>query len=195
MTHRSPRTILAPLVAAALVAGLAAPAAAQVVRGRFVPCSSTSFGSIAPCGSDPLTFGQMSIAPGGGLPVVAQGVQPFNLYEVHWLPIGAAVGSGISLGSFGTDCNGDYNGPLRNITTGASVVGGPLTNFVTLVGSASAGNFLIYSRGPWGFNDADANCQPDTLNVVPLGGPPTNILANPAVVPGSTLVQFIPGYQ
>ena len=201
MSHRSPLTMLASLatraaIAAALVAGLAAPAAAQVVKGRFVRCVDTSWNSTGTCGGDNITFGTINIAAGGGMTVNVDNAlaDPFNLYELYWLPIGSAVTSAIYVGAFGTDCSGDYNGPLRSITTGVSVVSGPLTNFVTLVGAQSAGNFLIYSRGPWGFTD-DGTCKPVTLNVVPLGGPATNPLANPTVTLGTSLVQFIPGYQ
>jgi hypothetical protein len=193
------RSSLSPLatsvvLAAALLAGLAATAEAQTVKGNFVPCLSTSW-TPARCGADPLTNGTFVVNNLGGMSVNVTGLNVFNLYEVHWLPIGLAETSAIYVGAFGTDCNGDANGPLRTIGTPANVVSGATTNFVALVGAASAGNFLIYSRGPWGWNDANSDCKPDDLNTVPLGSPATFPLANPSVVLGSTLVQFIPGYK
>lgn len=196
MTRRSLLSKLAAplLLAAALVAGLGASAEAQVVKGRLVPCSSTSWTATG-CGGDPITDGWMFINAGGPMIANVTGLNAFNLYEVYWLPIGSAVTSAVYVGAFGTDCSGNANTPLRSISTPANVVSGVPTNFVTLVGAASAGNFLIYSRGPWGWDDGNGDCRPDHLNTVPLGAPPTAPLANPVVNLSTDNVQFIPGYR
>jgi hypothetical protein len=163
--------------------------ASQLVRCSDIPWTGT-------CGGDALTEGRIKLKDNGTIQVGVKGAlaDPFNLYEVYWLPIGAAVTSAIAVGHFGTDCHGHFNAQLRDITTPDDIRHGPVTDIYTLVGDTSAGNFLLYSRGPWAF-DTDGDCSIEQLNTVPLGTDPTLPLANPPVVLSTSGVQFLSGYE
>ena len=63
------------------------------------------------------------------------------------------------------------------------------------VGGADSGQFLLYSRGPWGDTD-DGSCYPSTLNTD--DGTDTGTLNNPVLWGGAAFfdgVQFISGFD
>jgi hypothetical protein len=158
------------------------------------PKSETPWAGV--CGGDNLTQGQINIKDSG---VVRVGVRealadPFNLYEVYWLPIGAALTDAVKVGNFATDCDGNAATPLKDITTPDDVMHGAPMSMYTQVGDVSAGNFLVYSRGPWALDD-DGDCSINQFNTVPLGTDPMKALANPVVDLATSGVQFISGYQ
>ena len=149
------------------------------------------------CGGDNLVSGSVAITPSGAVAVNVQGAlpDPFVLYEVYWLPSGEPVPNAILLGNFTTDCHGNSGMLLRTISAPIHQILGSPIDITTLVGPFDSGLFLVYSRGPMGFDDFDADCRPDTLNTVPPGTDPILPLANPPVnLPGDVL-QFVSGYQ
>ncbi len=167
----------------------------------LVPCTNTTFSSssLGSCGGDALTTGSVALS-GGNIVVSVKGAlaDPFNLYEVYWLPIGMPVTAAVLLDNFVTDCNGTANkAGLKPIAKGsdARTSVGVKTNIHTRVGNSSAGNFLIYSRGPYAA-DTNADCKADTYNttVSPNDTRAANTLANPPVTLGIDEVQFISGF-
>jgi len=177
-----------------LLVGTIQQAHAFRLGSQLVRCSETPWTGV--CGGDNLAQGQINIKDGG---VVRVGVRealadPFNLYEVYWLPIGAAVTDAVKVGNFATDCDGNAATSLKDITTPHDILHGALINMYTQVHDVSAGNFLVYSRGPSAF-DYDGDCSIDQLNTVPLGTDPMQPLANPVVDLATSGVQFISGYQ
>jgi len=182
-------------IAAVACLGLATQAhAAPRYSAQMVRCSSTPWSSIGTCGGDPITTSsRIQITSGGAAAVSVQGAWPFNLYEVYWLPIGGTTADVVAIGNFATDCAGDARALLRTITTPAEIRTGVVGNVDTLVGPTSAGNFLVYSRGPWA-TDTDGDCRIDFFNTVPLGLVRTNPLANPVTDPAADPVQFLSGY-
>jgi hypothetical protein len=168
------------------------------LKADLVRCSETGFEATTgvPCGGDDLTKGRIGVTPSG---VVKVGVlealaEPFNLYEVYWLPVGETVANAVFVGNFATDCNGNARTVLREIVTPADIRRGTVMNIFTEVGVPDAGVLLVYSRGPWGFDDADGDCRPDTFNTAPVGTDPTKPLANPTVDLTGDGVQFLSGY-
>lgn len=183
------------------VAAVTAAPQAHAYQADLLRCVTTSFATtgLGTCGGDNLTAGQIGISPGGVVGVKVRGAlaDPFNLYEVYWLPIGSSVINAVYVGNFATNCSGRANQPLKQIVTPADVPGpGGALDINTLVGSASAGNFLVYSRGPWA-TSTDADCAPETFNttVSPTDTDPNNPLANPTVNLTTDAVQFISGYE
>ncbi len=186
------------IVAHAVVAGVltATPAfALPRMADQLVRCSSTPWATAGTCGGDPITLGStVSIASGGQVAVNVRGAWSFNLYEVYWLPIGGTTADLVAIGNFATNCAGDARGVLRTITTPAGVRAGAVADIDTAVGTVSAGNFFVFSRGPWA-TDSDGDCRIDQFNTVPLGMDPTKPLANPVTTPVSDPVQFLSGYE
>ena len=72
----------------------------------------------------------------------------------------------------------------------------PVLELALLIGaSEGAGQFLVYSRGPYGEDDEDENDKPDTLNT--SDGTATGTFNNPTLWGGSAGfdgVQFISGF-
>lgn len=180
---------------------------AATYQTDLVRCTHTDYatnGGI--CGGDNLVSGSINVLNGklmsGRVSVTVKGAlaEPFNLYEVYWLPIGAASVDAIYVGNFATDCNGDakaailktINTPKQALNTGLGVK----ANLFTAVGSMSAGNFILYSRGPWG-DDTNGDCVADTYNTTtnPADTDPSHALANPTINLSSDGVQFISGFQ
>lgn len=177
------------------LAGLAEPAEAARISSQLVECSSTTW-SATTCGEDQLTSGGIVLRDSGAITVTINEAlaDPYNLYEVFWLPIGEAASAAVSLGQFATDCNGDARAILRTITTPREIRTGAVSNIYSLVGNLSAGSFLVLSRGPWAV-DSNHDCTVEYFNTTPLGLDRGNPLANPTVTPASDLLQFISGYQ
>lgn len=196
-----------PLIRTACVLALAFSAATPLAqaasyRTDLVRCSDTGFGStLGICGGDDLASGGISLAGGGKIAVAVKGAlaSPFSLYEVYWLPIGAAVTSAVLVGNFATDCNGNAKAILKTINTPDQALSktGTKINLFTAAGTIDAGNFIVYDRGPWGHDDLNADCEPDNYNttMTPNDTDPTNPLANPTVVLGVDGVQFLSGYH
>lgn len=178
-------------IGALLSLGIAQEAHALRIQSQLVQCFQTSWSG---CGGDTLTAGKINLQDSGTTRVTVEGAAPFNLYEVYWLRIGQSVTDATLVGNFATDCSGDKGAALRTITRPRDVVKGTPTNIYTAVGDSSAGNFLVYSRGPWGFGDANGDCEPDTFNTAPLGTNPNATFANPAVNLAIDPVQFLSGY-
>src|SRR6266511_906835 len=170
--------------------GLVQQSHALRLTSQLVRCSETPW--TGACGGDSLAEGHVNLMDGG---LVRLGVQealadPFNLYEVYWMPIGAAVAEAVRVGNFATDCYGNVLTLLRDIATPDDVTHGTPVNMYTRVSNVSAGNFLVYSRGPWAF-DYNGDCSIDQFNTVPLGTDPLQPLANPPVDLSTGGVQFI----
>jgi hypothetical protein len=164
------------------------------MRAQLVKCSDTPW--TGSCGEDDLTAGWIVLQDNGRVHVNVQGAlaDPFNLYDVYWLPVGGVVTDAIFVGNFATRCHGNRVATLREITTPQEGISGTVSNMFTKVGPTSAGNFLVYSRGPWAF-DHNGDCTIDEYNTVPLGTDPTQPLANPTANVYSDVVQFISGYS
>ncbi len=182
--------LLCTLLGAAQANAAAPPP--PLMSGQWVRCAETAWAGSA-CGGDDLAMGRFTVLAGGVVTTRVEGAlaDPFNLYEVYWLPIGAQVTSATLVGNFATDCNGAAATPLKLISTPAQVLAGAPVNVMSLTGTTAAGHFLVYSRGPWGFDDANADCLPDTLNSTSKVAP----LANPQVDLATSGVQFISGFQ
>ena len=177
------------------------PVTTSTYQTQLVRCTDTNFGasSMGTCGGDALTAGSLTLS-GGSMVVTVKGAlaEPLNLYEVYWLPIGSPVTSAVLLDNFVTDCNGAASkASLKPIVKASDTrtAAGTKTNLYSKVGNTSAGNFLVYSRGPWAA-DTNGDCKPDTYNTIvsPADTSPANPLANPPVTPGIDDVQFISGF-
>ncbi|MCC7262941.1 MAG: hypothetical protein IT369_10505 [Candidatus Latescibacteria bacterium] len=190
----------------AAVLGSASLATAQPLdtRGQLVRCNdtyfgtgvySTYFGANPACGGDLLVRGDIIIL---GVPapvqVNAQGTSALNLYEVYWLPIGGDPTNSavtIKIGNFLTDAAGNVSTQLRLINAPIDATGRPVEFTSTVGDKKDAGNFLIFSRGPYAFDTNgdgvidDYNTSDHTVN---------GTVANPPTTLSNGMVQFISGY-
>ena len=195
---------------AALAAVIWSVAAEAETRAQLVRCTDTNFesgfygqeygptyhGSTNVCGGDPLDLGGIGIHV-NFVRVITSGANPFNLYAVYWLPIGGDPGADmVYVGSFLTDGNGDARTVLRDAATPRYLLSDAPVDFLALVGAnEGAGQFLVYSRGPYGSGDSDGDGRPDTLNT--SDGTANGTFNNPVLWGGSTGfdgVQFISGF-
>jgi hypothetical protein len=151
------------------------------------------------CGGDSLGSGLVKIRNDGRVFVklVNANNDPFVMYEIYWLPIGQdPVTHRVYLGNVLTDCNGNANTLLRPIDSPIDSRNAAPTNITTEVGVKDSGQFLFYSRGPWGDTD-DGNCKPTNFNTSNNNYDGT--LNNPELWGGTSNalfdgVQFISGY-
>jgi len=153
----------------------------------------------ASCGGDPLKTGRLNvdlkIAPAGRVVVATTGAQPFNLYEVYFVPTGStSTTAAVKVGQFATDCSGTaIDTRVRPITKAADVNTSAAPQLSALTGSAHGGGaFFVYSRGPWG-SDTNGDCTADRYNTTssPTDSNANNPLANPALGGLTTGVQFV----
>ncbi len=160
----------------------------------------TYHGTSNVCGGDDLGSGSIAINDNGTISVelVAANHDPFVLYEVYWIPVGQdPVTHRVMVGNLLTDCDGNANNTLRDISAPIDATTGAEVDISVRVGNKDAGNFYLYSRGPWGFTD-DGTCSPSTYNTT--DGTEYGNVGNP-VLWGSTSnplfdgVQFISGYE
>ncbi len=177
---------------------------------QVIPCDNTTFESgayglyWAPlyghsaanlCGGDPFDTGDLRINSAGEMIVRLRGVHEFNMYEVYWVPLGEdPVSFRTYVGNLLTDCNGDVQAKLREITTPAERLTGTIVDIRTEVGTYDSGQFYFYSRGPWGDTD-DGSCYPTNVNS--SDGTDSGTLNNPVLWGGMSFfdgVQFITGY-
>jgi len=153
----------------------------------------------ASCGGDPLKTGRLNvdlkIAPAGRVVVATTGAQPFNLYEVYFVPTGStSTTAAVKVGQFATDCAGAaIDKRVRPITKAADVNTSAAPQLSALTGSAHGGGaFFVYSRGPWG-SDTNSDCVADRYNTTssPTDSNANNPLANPALGSLTTGLQFV----
>ncbi|MBM4363662.1 MAG: hypothetical protein FJ104_13350, partial [Deltaproteobacteria bacterium] len=151
------------------------------------------------CGGDPLKTGRVNvdfkITPAGRVVVAATGTQPFNLYEVYFVPTGStSTKDAVKVGQFATDCAGKaIDTRVRPITKAADVNTSAAPQLSSLTGSTSgSGAFFVYSRGPWG-SDTNGDCTADRYNTTtsPTDSSASNPLANPALGSLTTGLQFV----
>lgn len=179
-----------------LVTFFFAPEAQAIWVTQLVRCAETSY--TGTCGRDSLSQGMIMVNGSGRVWVLVKGAlaDPFTLYEVYWVPVGASITDAIVVGNFATDCNGNAVTLLREISAPIDVISGPIVSMHTVVGTTDAGFFAVYSRGIWG-NDVSGDCKPDTFNTTtsPTDTDPTHPLANPPVDLTVDGVQFFSGYN
>lgn len=160
----------------------------------------TYHGTDQVCGGDDLGSGSIRINDDGTIAVTLDSANhdPFVMYEVYWIPVGQdPVTHRVMVGNILTDCNGDADNTLRDISAPIDALTGSEVDIVSRVGNKDAGNFYFYSRGPWGFTD-DGTCLPATFNTT--DGTPYGNVANPVLWGGTSNplfdgVQFISGYE
>ncbi len=217
MKNRTPFLALAATALLALTSPVhAAGPVNPNLSGSWVTCTDSGiddgaslyYGSVT-CGGDPTptSGGVGNIDMGTGMDMVAVGItgaNPFNFYEVYWLPVGQPITSAVKLGGFLTDCNGNTPNPvrpslLREITSATDGRSGTVVDFSTTVGAtAGAGVFLAYSRGPFSYDDPVTTCPwPTTFNTVNsmYDTDATAPLANPAVDLSVDSIQYISGFS
>ena len=196
---------LSALIFAAVLGSTCIASAQLDTRGQLVRCSDTyfgtgvyaaSFGANPACGGDPLVKGDVIILGTPALiQVNAQGTNPLNLYEVYWLPIGGDPTNSavtIKVGNFLTDASGNVSAQLHTINAPIDATTTRPVEFTSTVGSKKgAGNFLIFSRGPYAY-DTNGDGVIDSYNTTDrtING----ALANPVTTLSNGMVQFISGY-
>ena len=160
----------------------------------------TYHGTDSVCGGDDLGSGTVGINDDGTIHVTMTDANhdPFVMYEVYWIPVGQdPVTHRVMVGNILTDCDGNADNTLRDISSPADQYSGAEVDITARVGNKDAGNFYFYSRGPYGHND-DGTCQP--LNYNTSDNTENGTVNNP-VLWGSTSnplfdgVQFISGYE
>lgn len=164
-------------------------------KQQLLKCTDTSFSTYyttISCGGDVLTIGGIGITPGKTVHVMVKGASQLNYYEVYYLPTGASTTLATKVGSFLTDCNGDADTMLRSLTKPSDLFGPPVQIDTVLGRKKQAGNFIVYSRGPYG-SDSDGDCKADTWNT--SDGTMSGTFNNPAVSLSSDVVQFISGFS
>lgn len=153
----------------------------------------------ATCGADPLKTGRLNvdlkIAPAGRVVVATTGAQPFNLYEVYFVPHGStSTTAAVKVGQFATECSGTaIDNRVRTITKAADITTSTAPQLSALTGSAHGGGaFFVYSRGPWG-SDTNGDCTADRFNTTssPTDSNANNPLANPAIGSLTSGLQFV----
>ncbi len=160
----------------------------------------TYHGTDQVCAGDSLGSGTIGINDDGTIRVLlnAANHNPFVMYEVYWIPVGNdPVLERVMVGNILTDCNGDANNTLRDISAPADQYTAAEVDISVRVGNKDAGNFYFYSRGPYGFND-DGTCKP--LNYNTSDNTEYGTVANPVLWGGTSNpffdgVQFISGYE
>ncbi|GIX47812.1 MAG: hypothetical protein KatS3mg131_2023 [Candidatus Tectimicrobiota bacterium] len=211
MARSCPKALLGSTVLAGALLLLGLTPAQADTRQQLVPCSETHFeagaygqyygmmyhGTDAVCGGDPLDRGDIGIVAGRFIRASLVGAQPFNLYEVYWVPVGGdPTTTRVKVGNLLTDCNGNARGLLRDIVRPADHRAAPPVDITARVGNMAAGHFFVYSRGPWGWGSSSSCRIPDTLNTD--DGTPTGTLVNPELWGGASGffdgVQFLSGY-
>ena len=157
----------------------------------------TYHGTEAVCGGDTLDKGSIGIVANRFVRVRLDNANtdPFVLYEVYFVPFGADPTTGKTMvGHVMTNCNGDANGLLKDMTTPRDKFRAHPVNIKFRVGDEAIGAFFFYSRGPYGFGD-DGGCRPTTLNT--SDGTIDGTFNNPVLWEGGAgfdLIQFISGY-
>jgi|TARA_B100000959_G_C14903605_1_gene592006 hypothetical protein len=210
MKHPSKRKVIA-VTAALLLLGVSLTSKADT-RQQLLRCDDTDLeagaygqiygndyhGTDQVCGGDTLGKGDIAVRGlNGRLRVRLRGANtdPFVMYEVYFVPIGAdPTTDKVMVGNILTDCNGNANRFLKDITRPKDMFTQPPVKIKTRVGSSAAGSFFFYSRGPWGHTD-DGTCRPSTLNT--NDGTATGTLNNPVLWGGAALfdgIQFVSGY-
>jgi hypothetical protein len=153
----------------------------------------------ASCGGDPLKTGRVNvdlkIAPAGRVVVATTGAQPFNLYEVYFVPNGSTASTAaVKVGQFVTDCAGAaVDNRVRPIAKAADVGTSAAPQLSSLTGSAHGGGaFFVYSRGPWG-SDTNGDCAVDRYNTTSSSTDTNanNPLANPTLGSLTSGLQFV----
>ncbi len=208
MTHTAKKTVKATVISTlALVASAVSFSASAASKNELQVCSTTQFengiySSVygLSCGGDNLEEGRIAVTHDGKVAVSIQGAlaDPFNLYEVYWMPIGgdpsSSAGQLIKVGNFITDCDGNSRMLLKDLERASDLANSPV-DITTKVDAHSAGTFWVYSRGPYAHTDR-GDCRPTYFNTVVSDSDtdPANDFANPEVNTDSDLVQFISGY-
>lgn len=165
--------------------------------GAYGDYGVTYHGTRAVCGGDTLDKGKIGIVANRYVRVRLDNANtdPFVLYEIYFVPFGADPTTGkIMVGNLMTNCNGDANGLLKDMTTPRDKFRAHPVNIKLRVGDEAIGAFFFYSRGPYGFVD-DGGCRPTTLNT--SDGTPDGTFNNPVLWeggPGFDRIQFISGY-
>ncbi len=199
-------------LAAALLMGLGTTASVSAdTRQQLLLCNDTNLedgafgtqygmtyhGTTEVCGGDTLDRGSIGVVANRFIRVRLDNanMDPFVLYEVYYVSIGDDPATDKTMvGHVLTDCNGDANGLLKDMTAPIhKFTHGPV-NIRTRVGNQNAGVFFLYSRGPYGFTD-DGSCRPTTLNT--SDGTPGGTFNNPSLWGGGAgfdVIQFVSGY-
>ena len=168
-------TLTAVLLAGFSVTG---PVAADT-REQLLRCDDTNledgaygqyygmdfYGTDEVCGGDTLDKGSIGVFANRFIRVRLDNANtdPFVLYEVYYVSIGDDPATDKTMvGNLMTDCNGDANGVLKDMTRPIDIVAGSPVNIKVRVGDENAG-FFFYSRGPYGYTD-DGSCRPTTFN-------------------------------
>lgn len=154
------------------------------------------YGTDEICGGDTLDKGSIGVFANRFIRVRLDNANtdPFVLYEVYYVSIGDDPATDKTMvGNLMTDCNGDANGVLKDMTRPIDIVAGSPVNIKVRVGDENAG-FFFYSRGPYGYTD-DGSCRPTTFNT--SDGTRHGTFNNPSLWGGGTgfdLIQFVSGY-
>ena len=123
------------------------------------------YGTDEVCGGDTLDKGSIGVFANRFIRVRLDNANtdPFVLYEVYYVSIGDDPATDKTMvGNLMTDCNGDANGVLKDMTRPIDIVAGSPVNIKVRVGDENAG-FFFYSRGPYGYTD-DGSCRPTIFN-------------------------------
>ena len=181
MSKQNQQSLMKTLtLTAVLLAGLAGagPVAADT-RQQLLRCDDTNledgaygqyywyglYGTDEICGGDTLDKGSIGVFANRFIRVRLDNANtdPFVLYEVYYVSIGDDPATDKTMvGNLMTDCNGDANGVLKDMTRPIDIVAGSPVNIKVRVGDENAG-FFFYSRGPYGYTD-DGSCRPTIFN-------------------------------
>ena len=154
------------------------------------------YGTDEICGGDTLDKGSIGVFANRFIRVRLDNANtdPFVLYEVYYVSIGDDPATDKTMvGNLMTDCNGDANGVLKDMTRPIDIVAGSPVNIKVRVGDENAG-FFFYSRGPYGYTD-DGSCRPTIFNT--SDGTRHGTFNNPSLWGGGTgfdLIQVVSGY-
>ena len=212
MSKQNQQSLMKTLaLTAVLLAGfsVAGPVAADT-RQQLLRCDDTNledgaygqyygmdfYGTDEICGGDTLDKGSIGVFANRFIRVRLDNANtdPFVLYEVYYVSIGDDPATDKTMvGNLMTDCNGDANGVLKDMTRPIDIVAGSPVNIKVRVGDENAG-FFFYSRGPYGYTD-DGSCRPTIFNT--SDGTRHGTFNNPSLGGGGTgfdLIQFVSGY-
>jgi len=213
MSKQNRKSLMKTLaLTAVLLAGLAGagPVAADT-RQQLLRCDDTNlengpygqyygmdfYGTDEICGGDTLDKGAIGVVANRFIRVRLDNANtdPFVLYEIYYVSIGDDPATDkIMVGNLMTDCNGDANGLLKDMSAPIDKFSASPVNIKTRVGDQNAGFFFLYSRGPYGWTD-DGSCRPTTLNT--SDGTAGGTFNNPPLWGGGAgfdLIQFVSGY-